>query len=262
MAVRILASDLDGTLLNEKGKISSETAEAIKKAQNAGIKFLAVTGRAWGTAHPIFQEAGIEADYVLLNGAEFRTSAGEVIYQEAMDQEVAKKMINHLSDLGLDIEVNTDRGDFTTNTKVCQIASEILDFSWFWKQEPKILKIFAFSEESDLAAKSRKYLPDWKGISITCSAAWNIEITAEKAVKGRMLKTAMEFYHVSNEEVLIFGDGENDATMFREFVHSRAMENAVPTIRRMAEKVIESNRKNGVAKEINQILGGLEYGIF
>ena len=77
-----------------------------------------------------------------------------------------------------------------------------------------------------------------------------------------MLKTAMEFYHVSNEEVLIFGDGENDATMFREFVHSRAMENAVPTIRRMAEKVIESNRKNGVAKEINQILGGLEYGIF
>ena len=50
--------------------------------------------------------------------------------------------------------------------------------------------------------------------------------------------------------------------MFREFVHSRAMENAVPTIRRMAEKVIESNRKNGVAKEINQILGGLEYGIF
>lgn len=77
-----------------------------------------------------------------------------------------------------------------------------------------------------------------------------------------MLKRAAEFYGVPKDEVMVFGDGENDETMFREFCHSRAVKNAVPVIRRLAEKVIAGNQKNGVAKEINQILGGLQDGIF
>lgn len=54
---------------------------------------------------------------------------------------------------------------------------------------------------------------------------------------------------------MVFGDGENDETMFREFPHSCAVENAAPVIRSLAEKVIESNQNNGVAKEIYQIIG-------
>lgn len=77
MEVKILASDLDGTLLDQNSRISEKTAKAIKEAQNAGIHFIAVTGRSWETAHQIFQEAGIEVDYILLNGAEFRISSGE-----------------------------------------------------------------------------------------------------------------------------------------------------------------------------------------
>ena len=52
----------------------------------------------------------------------------------------------------------------------------------------------------------------------------------------------------------VFGDGENDKRMFREFAHSCAVKNAVPAVRKLAEKIIESNEENGVAKEINRIL--------
>lgn len=62
-------------------------------------------------------------------------------------------------------------------------------------------------------------------------------------------------YDYHPEDVIVFGDGANDETMFCKFHHSRAMQNAVPVIREIAEKVIDSNRNNGVAKEINQILG-------
>lgn len=257
MAIRVLASDLDGTLLNEESKISVETVEAVKAAQDAGIRFVAATGRAWSTAHPIFQEAGIEVDYILLNGAEFRISSGDVIYQETMGRDVAQKAMDVLLAMGMDIEVNTDQGDFSTNTKVCHTALKILDFDQFWNMAPKILKLFAFSDEPATVEKARKSLKGWQEVCVTSSAAWNVEVTAVAAQKGMMMKKAAEFYQVLSDEVMVFGDGENDETMFREFCHSRAVENAVLIVRMLAEKVIESNRKNGVAKEIKQILGGM-----
>lgn len=257
MAVRIFASDLDGTLLNKESEISVETVSAIETAQKAGMRFIAATGRAWGTAHPFFQKAGIEADYVLLNGAEFRTSSGTVIYQEIIPENVAEKIVDYLSVAGINFEINTDKGDFSTDTEMCPSASEFSDPAEFWKQKPKILKIFVFSDESAIIEKVKKYLRDWKEISVTSSAGWNIEITALLAQKGKMLRKAVEFYQVSTDEVVVFGDGENDKTMFQEFCHSRAVVNAVPAIQSLAEKIIESNQNNGVAKEIYRIVGGL-----
>ncbi len=92
-----------------------------------------------------------------------------------------------------------------------------------------------------------------KGITVTSSSVHNIEITSEAASKGKMLKKAAEFFKVSEEDVVVFGDGENDESMFWEFGHSRAVKNAVPNICFLAEKIIDSNRNNGVAKEINYI---------
>ena len=254
--IALLASGMDGTLLNAESRISDETAAAVKMAQSLGVRFVAVTGRAWNTAHLILQEAGIETDYVLLNGAEFRTSSGSIIYQEALGSENAEKIMDELSATGMDFEVNTDQGDFSTDIKMCQSASELPDLEKFWSRKPKILKFFAFSDDLLLVEKIRGNLKDRDGITLTSSAPWNIEITSPTADKGMMLKRVTEFYQASNEEVVVFGDGENDETMFRRFSHSCAVENAVPTILCLAEKVIESNQKNGVAKEIHKILGG------
>ncbi len=59
MKIKLFASDLDGTLLNEQHKISQQSADAIRTAQQTGKVFLAVTGRAWGTASLLLKEAGI-----------------------------------------------------------------------------------------------------------------------------------------------------------------------------------------------------------
>lgn len=261
MAIQMIVSDLDGTLLDSGCRISAETADAVKMAQRAGIRFMAATGRAWSTAHSIFQETGIETDYILLNGAEFRVSSGEVIYQETIQRNVAEKLVDYFLDMGIDFEINTAQGDFSTNKKVFQAASEMRNLSHFWSVDPQILKFFSFSGERTIVENVREYLKGWQEISVTSSAGWNIEVTAAAAQKGKMLKRAADFYQVSAEEVMVFGDGENDETMFREFCHSRAVENAVPMIRNMAEKVIDSNHKNGVAKEIYNILGGKQNGI-
>ena len=77
-----------------------------------------------------------------------------------------------------------------------------------------------------------------------------MEITGKDADKGNMLKTAIEYYGIDKDELLVFGDGENDRVMFESFPHSRAMGNASDELKKIAEKVIETNKNSGVAKEV------------
>ena len=77
--IRLIASDLDGTLLNEEGMLSEKTAECIRTAQQAGILWVAATGRSLKTASELMRTAGVSQEYLLLNGAEFRKSDGTLI---------------------------------------------------------------------------------------------------------------------------------------------------------------------------------------
>ena len=87
----------------------------------------------------------------------------------------------------------------------------------------KIQKIFIFSEEQNKLKNIKEFLKKRQDITITSSAAWNIEITDRQVNKGTMLEQIAEYYGYSKEEVLVFGDGKNDILMFEKFPHSRAM---------------------------------------
>ena len=123
MAIKLIVSDLDGTLLNENHKISEVTVKAIRAAENAGIRWLTATGRAWNTAFPLLEEAGVTCDFVLLNGAEFRSSGGRLIQAEAISNREAGKTIRILQEQGIGFELNTESGDYSTDTELCSTAS-------------------------------------------------------------------------------------------------------------------------------------------
>lgn len=254
MDIKMFVSDLDGTLLNEHSEISKQTADAIKFAQNNGIKFTIATGRTWNTATPLIKKFGIECDFILLNGAEFRDSNGKVIFKQSMSNEKATQIFNLLCQLNIDFEINTDKGDFSTDTDLCKTAFPMPEINILFENKPTIQKIFAFSNDIDKLEKINNILYQLGDLSITSSAPWNIEITSSKAKKGFMLEKAISYYGYDKENVVVFGDSKNDETMFKLFPHSRAMENALPFIKNMAEKVIESNTDNGVANEIRKIL--------
>lgn len=100
----------------------------------------------------------------------------------------------------------------------------------------------------------KEFLKKRQDITVTSSATWNIEITDRQANKGAMLEQIAEYYGWSKEEVLVFGDGNNDISMFEKFPHSRAMGNAVESLKKIAEKVIESNKDDAVAQEVCRLL--------
>ena len=93
------------------------------------------------------------------------------------------------------------------------------------------------------------------GLSVLSSFENNMEVTSQKAKKGIMLKQAMKHFGFLPEEVVVFGDGENDISMFQEFPCSYAMINGVDALKELAYRVTEySNDEDGVAKTLEKIL--------
>ena len=154
----------------------------------------------------------------------------------------------------LDFEINTSSGDFSTDCEFCDTARSMPAVEKIFDAQIKTQKIFIFSEEQNKLKNIKEFLKKRQDITVTSSAPWNIEITDRQANKGAMLEQIAEYYGWSKEEVLVFGDGNNDISMFEKFPHSRAMGNAVESLKKNAEKVIESNRDDAVAQEVCRLL--------
>lgn len=257
--IRLIASDLDGTLLNEKGALSGKTIEIINASQQEGIRWIVSTGRTLRTVSDIMKPARVSCDYLLLNGAEFRKSNGELIFQTSIKKQQAVKLIQYLQRMEIDFEINTSIGDFSTDCRFCNTARPMLPEMELLKSELEIQKIFVFEKNRKCLEEKKKNLQEVAGITITSSADWNIEITDSQSTKGIMLEAIADYYGLSKDEILVFGDGENDLSMFSRFPHSRAMGNAVKSLKEIAEKVIETNIENGVAQEVCRVMQKNKY---
>lgn len=247
MDIKLFASDLDGTLLNGQHRISKKSADTIRRAQRAGKIFIAATGRAWSSVSPIFQSAGLSCGAVLLNGAEYRERDGSVLFREYLSKEDAGRILRILLDDQIDFEMHTDRGDFSTDTGRFRDTRPLSSLSTGYR----VMKFFIAGRNLSVI----KNQPENKsGIYIASSAPDNIEITASCATKETMLMRAAKWYGITQREVAVFGDGENDMPMLRFFDHSYAVGNAPEDVKRCAAHVIGTNAEDGVARAIQKCI--------
>lgn len=254
MDIQLLISDLDGTLLGKDSVITPGTAAALERARKAGLRLLVTTGRAWGTAAPLLRQAGVSCEFVLLNGAEYRTAQGKLMREVSLSSQTAHQVMETLSRYNLGMEVNTDLGDFTTDIELCPTAQPLPRREKFWARQPQVRKIFAFSRNPAALALAQEVLQDLPDAMVTASADWNLEVTARDAQKGIMARWVAQRYGIAPDQALVFGDGCNDLNLFRAFVHTRAMGNAAPPLQALAERVIKPNTEDGVAREIDRLL--------
>ena len=112
--MKTIVSDLDGTLLNSYGVVDPFTKEVLNTSP---IYRIIATGRSYKTASPLLK--GVDIDYcVLLNGAECRNSQGNILYKENIDLKIAHTIMNGLLEHHMDFEINTEEGDYSTDTEI------------------------------------------------------------------------------------------------------------------------------------------------
>lgn len=285
--IKLIASDMDGTLIGGNRDISPENIEAIKLAQKKGIKFAIATGRSYDDVKPFLDKYDLKCECVVLNGGEYRDISGKTVEGIYIDKNKASEILNVMSQYNnLAVEIYTDDGYYTTNSKeetlkgmikrartfqpdlkdpdeIYKAAitnphfanmNYITNLDEFLRTDVNIGKFISFAESVDEINTLRADLNKIDELAISSSFITNIEINNINATKGSILAKAAERMGISKEEVAVLGDSSNDYSMFVEFPNSFAMENAIPEIKKVAKYITASNIEHGVAKAIYKIL--------
>lgn len=283
--IKLIASDMDGTLLNNNHDIDKETVEAIRKAEDAGIIFAISTGREYESVKPILDKHNIKAQCILSNGAEYRDEEGNILDKVNINEESAKRVIDILEKNNLSARIFTNKGVFTTSTRE-EALKEVMyrtmsfnpdlsedeareisenlgffiglqyieDINKFFEEGIEIRKFVAFNKDIDLIDKIKKVISQIEGLAISSSFIDNIEITDINAQKGIILEQVAVNMGIDREEVMILGDSFNDYSMFEIFEETVAMKNAIPEVKAIAKYITDTNDNLGVAKAIYNVL--------
>ena len=108
--IKLIASDMDGTLLNDNHDIDKETVEAIRKAEEKGIIFAFSTGREYGNVKNVLDKHNIRCQCIISSGAEYRDEEGNILESININEKEARKIIDILIENGLSARIFTNKG--------------------------------------------------------------------------------------------------------------------------------------------------------
>jgi Cof subfamily protein (haloacid dehalogenase superfamily) len=270
---RLLALDIDGTLLGPDGEVAPGAREAVQRAQRAGLRVVLCTGRRFRTALPVQQALGLEGPIVLHNGALVKDSAsGRTLSAVTLASELCRETIAALRPHGPPI-VYVDRwphADFVTergpshptqaeylaeHRSNCEfvedLARESLD---------GVLMVSVMADAATVAqlgARAAQTL----GPRIHRHEIHNhgyggqiLELLAPGSGKWPGLLRLAEGWGIGAQEIAAVGDDLNDLELVREAGLGIAMGNAVAAVRRAADRVAPGHAEGGVARAIEMVL--------
>ena len=284
--IKLIASDMDGTLLNSKMQISQKNIDAIKKAQANGIEFLIATGRAPAESKKLVQSTGVKTGFINLNGAMVFNSQGKLMVKEPIKRDKALEIIHLLEKTGYYFEIITAEHVYS-NSRMHRIANfahlvtglnknisfkravsvaagsdQVLkvnfvkDYREIISQPNfEVMKLIAFNDRGEEAfVNIKKDLSKLGDIVVTASGANNIEVNSIKAQKGIALMDYAKLRGYKKQEVAAIGDNLNDESMISMAGCGVAMANAIPKIKELASFVTKNNNEDGVAYAIEHFL--------
>ena len=264
--IRLIATDLDGTLLNENSSLTDRTLRALKRAMDAGIRISLSSGRMTEAMTSFAGAIGVNAPMILFNGALiYDPVTGETLYSRAIPLELARRVAQAIEEMGIYLQVYPGRGYFccrrTAETeayersiRVCCTETGRLLSGWLQSDVVKMLAI-APPERIDRAQRELiRRFPN--GVTFMKSRDNFLEIVAEGINKGAALRALAEHLAIPMEDVMAFGDGQNDAAMLEAAGTGVAMANAVDECRAVAQMMAPDNREDGVAQVIERMLDG------
>lgn len=279
--IKLIAMDIDGTLLNGQGRISDRTKQAINALRRQGVEFTLCTGRNLPLARPFAESISITLPMVTCNGAEIRRLNGEILERRPLpfvltqqvfailqkydalfdmysnDRIVINSRPVHLSRL-LTYYRHIRRMDGEFEALLRQEINEPFMFEaqnigeWLAGEKAAVEKYFVMEHRQDRLNAMFEELRELQEIIVTTSHLTTLEINHFSADKGKALARIAEECGYSPQEVAAVGDGMNDVSMFRYAGVSVAMGNASDAVKQQAAFVTGPNTEDGLAEVLER----------
>lgn len=263
---KLIAVDMDGTLLREDKTVSEETKKTIKIAKEKGIKVVLATGRPIEGIQRYLKELDLisESDYaVAYNGAIIQnTETKEVIAKTFLKGTDLKALYDLSKELEVNIHAFDTRGCITPKmTKYTELEGtinginvEVKDFKAI-EDEEAIIKVMMVDEPA-LLDEAIKKLPKevFEKYTVVRSAPYFLEFLNKHSNKGEGVKALADILGIKQEEVICVGDAGNDIHMIRYAGLGVAMGNAFEEIKEEADYITKTNEEDGVAHVIKKFI--------
>lgn len=263
-SVRCIACDLDGTLVRNDNTISAFTKETLRETMQKDMIVLPCTGRCWSDLCSAFPEE-LRFPSILLNGALFTDAYGTPQITHAMKEADIEQLEKHLFQYDMPCMYFTadtiyGSGDMSMLRKCSQAFFTDADGDYFMDEvhpiqhhteiKDPILKMESMHVDTKRLKVLKTSLSDMRGIQVSSSLSFNVEITSYGVNKAAMLKEVLAYYGLSVEECLYFGDSHNDLQVFERFPFTIAVENAVEALKSQAYDICKSCVQDGPAHYI------------
>lgn len=265
MKIKMLALDLDRTLLREDKTVSEYTLRILNECKNRGIIIAIASARPRRAAKVIAKI--IDCDKIVcLNGAMI-TIGDKVIATNKIDGKIAQNIILKIierfpsskvsAEINDYIHVNFDLNEFFNESSnvIKTDFNEVFENSVetnFINNFTDVDKIVFGVENADEINDIKAMLPE--GVYTSIANGFLLQIMSEKATKINGVKALAQYYNISIDEIAAFGDDYDDIGMISECGHGIAVDNAIEDVINVADYITESSNNDGVAKWIEKYI--------
>ncbi|MDO5021840.1 MAG: Cof-type HAD-IIB family hydrolase [Eubacteriales bacterium] len=264
--IKLIALDMDGTLLDSRSQISQFNMDTIKKAQLKGLRVAICTGRFPENIKIMLDDIGLQCDIIALNGATVDTN-GKRIHQAFLPIDIGKEVFEMLEKHDAKYVMFQDHRIITRKEDTIYHAEKLygerlkaeygVSFERGYEAAKKavsggVSKFFVFDSPENTAVLNEMYgyVKTVENVDVTRSGPHNFEVMPKNTGKGVGIQKLAEFYNIPMSETMAVGDHENDITMIRAAGLGVAMGNAIDLIKKEADVITDTNDQDGVAKAI------------
>ena len=264
--IKLIASDIDGTLVeNSTAVLHPEMFELIKKLKEKGILFCAASGRQYQSIANMFEPVKDDIIFLAENGAHIRYQDKD-IYLVEMERE-------HIEDIVHTIRKENKNGDYIVSTNDGSIMDtknqEFIDLIRYGyrnkfrlvedvlAEDVPIIKIAAFQKGSIRELGESVLIPAFcDKVQATMAGEEWVDYMEASVDKGNAIRTIQEYFHVTKEEIIAFGDNSNDIGLLMAAGKGFAVETALDEVKAVATDVCPSYDKKGVYQTICKLVFG------
>ncbi|MGE7766254.1 Cof-type HAD-IIB family hydrolase [Peribacillus sp. NPDC096540] len=237
--IKLVALDMDGTLLNEAGEISAENRKAIKAAENQGVFVVLSTGRSYATCSDFAKSMELQSYLITVNGSEIYDNQGKLVERNIVDSEsiqwmweLSQKHSTHFWAISCESIYREE------------MPKRIHDSQW--------LKFGFDTKDEAIRQTIMDELKSKGNFEISNSSPTNIEVNALGVNKAKAIDLVCSLLNITMENVMAVGDSLNDLAMIQEAKMGVAMGNAQKIVKEKADWVTATNQEDGVAKAIQK----------
>ena len=285
---RLVAIDLDGTMLNQYGIITEETKDVIKKVQEKNVEVIIASGRAINSVKNFSKEINSQNYFISGNGAiTYDIQNDKILYENILSKQKVLQIIKVCEENSIYYNVYTENGiiakslnyntlyyykDNLSKPEENQTHINIVEnvYEYIEQREEKILKIMICDEHQsvfnsiirklkeisqievlEVSHMSRKIIK--QGTEEIKLEYFYTEVSAQNVDKWNAIENLIKILGISKEEVVAIGDNANDLKMIQNAGLGKAKGESAPYIKQSADKVALGNDENGVAQALEEI---------